>query len=144
MGASCQRTNKGRNSANSAWKEFWALTPIERKEISKIFKESRVRRLITSLKGRNTEDQVEVLDAAYWVKGWSSLGRLRFSVLIGIGKRKKRKKMVSVLLRSKKLFARRPQDFELRKCPEMTPKELFRAHECYRHTSEKECSRGGF
>src|SRR6202045_3137795 len=29
----------------------------------------------------------EVLDAAYWVKGCSSLGRLRFAVLLGIGKR---------------------------------------------------------
>jgi uncharacterized protein (DUF2252 family) len=28
-----------------------------------------------------------VLDAAYWVKGCSSLGRLRFAVLLGVGKR---------------------------------------------------------
>jgi uncharacterized protein (DUF2252 family) len=29
---------------------------------------------------------VEVLDAAYWMKGCSSLGRLRFAVLLGVGK----------------------------------------------------------
>lgn len=72
-------------------KSFWPLSPAERKEIYRIFKEADVRRLITSLKGRDEGDKVEVLDAAYWVKGCSSLGRLRFSVLIGIGKKKKRK-----------------------------------------------------
>jgi uncharacterized protein (DUF2252 family) len=29
-----------------------------------------------------------MLDAAYWVKGCSSLGRLRYAVLLGVGKRK--------------------------------------------------------
>ncbi len=33
-------------------------------------------------------DKVKVLDAAYGMKGCSSLGRLRFAVLLGIGKRK--------------------------------------------------------
>jgi uncharacterized protein (DUF2252 family) len=73
-------------------KNFWPITSAERKEIHRIFKDSEVRRLITSLKGRKDGDKVEVLDAAYWVKGCSSLGRLRFSVLVGIGKRKKRGK----------------------------------------------------
>jgi uncharacterized protein (DUF2252 family) len=73
-------------------KSFWPITSAERKEIYRIFKDSEVRGLITSLKGRKDGDRVEVLDAAYWVKGCSSLGRLRFSVLVGIGKKKKRKK----------------------------------------------------
>jgi len=73
-------------------KSFWPITAEERKEIHRIFKDSEVRRLITSLKGRKDGDKVEVLDAAYWVKGCSSLGRLRFSVLVGIGKKRKRKK----------------------------------------------------
>jgi uncharacterized protein (DUF2252 family) len=73
-------------------KSFWPITSGERKEIHRIFKDSEVRRLITSLKGRKDGDKIEVLDAAYWVKGCSSLGRLRFSVLVGIGKKKKRKK----------------------------------------------------
>jgi uncharacterized protein (DUF2252 family) len=73
-------------------KSFWPITSAERKEIHRIFKDAEVRRLITSLKGRKDGDKVEVLDAAYWVKGCSSLGRLRFSVLVGIGKKKKRKK----------------------------------------------------
>jgi uncharacterized protein (DUF2252 family) len=45
--------------------------------------------LITSLKERKDSDLVTVLDAAYWMKGCSSLGRLRFAVLVGIGKKKK-------------------------------------------------------
>jgi uncharacterized protein (DUF2252 family) len=73
-------------------KRFWPITSAERKEIHRIFKDPEVRGLITSLKGRKDGDKVEVLDAAYWVKGCSSLGRLRFSVLVGIGKKKKRKK----------------------------------------------------
>jgi len=73
-------------------KSFWPITSAERKEIHRIFRDSKVRRLMTSLKGRKDGDKVEVLDAAYWVKGCSSLGRLRFSVLVGLGKKRKRKK----------------------------------------------------
>jgi uncharacterized protein (DUF2252 family) len=73
-------------------KSFWPITPAERREIHGIFKKAEVRRLITSLKSRDDDDKVEVLDAAFWVKGCSSLGRSRFSVLVGIGKKKKRKK----------------------------------------------------
>jgi uncharacterized protein (DUF2252 family) len=45
--------------------------------------------LIKSHKERDKGDEVEVVDVAYWVKGCSSLGRLRFAVLLGIGKKKK-------------------------------------------------------
>jgi uncharacterized protein (DUF2252 family) len=70
-------------------KRFWPITPAERKEIQRIFKLPEVRDLITSLKNRDKDDDVEVIDAAYWMKGCSSLGRLRFAVLLGIGKKKK-------------------------------------------------------
>jgi uncharacterized protein (DUF2252 family) len=72
-------------------KSFWPISAAERTEIHEVFKTIEIRRLVTSLKGRDEEDRVEVLDAAYWVKGCSSLGRLRFSVLIGIGRKKKRR-----------------------------------------------------
>jgi len=70
-------------------KRFWPVTAAERKEIQRIFKLPEVRDLITSLKDRDKDDEVEVLDAAFWMKGCSSLGRLRFAVLLGIGKKKK-------------------------------------------------------
>ena len=73
-------------------KRFWPVTSAERKEIQRIFKLAEVRDLITSLKDRDKNDEVEVVDAAYWMKGCSSLGRLRFAVLLGVGKKKKRVK----------------------------------------------------
>ena len=42
-------------------------------------------RLVTSLKARKNGARVEVLDAAYWMKVCSSLGRLRYAVLLGVG-----------------------------------------------------------
>ena len=71
---------------------FWPLSKEERREINNIFKAPEVRRLITSLKDREDNDKVEVLDAAYWMKGCSSLGRLRFAVLVGVGNKNKRMK----------------------------------------------------
>jgi uncharacterized protein (DUF2252 family) len=70
-------------------KSFWPVTATEWKEIRRIFKLPEVRDLITSLRGRDKDDEVEVVDAAYWMKGCSSLGRLRFAVLVGIGEKKK-------------------------------------------------------
>src|ERR1700728_3382618 len=69
-------------------KRFWPVTAAERKEIQRIFELPEVRDLITSLKNRDKEDKVEVVDAAYWMKGCSSLGSLRFAVLLGIRKKK--------------------------------------------------------
>jgi uncharacterized protein (DUF2252 family) len=45
-----------------------------------------VRLLVTALRSREDDARVEVLDAAYWRKGCSSLGRLRFAVSLGVGK----------------------------------------------------------
>lgn len=65
---------------------FWQLSREERKEIDRIFEQEEVRRLATCLKGRSNKAKVKALDAAYWMKGCSSLGRLRYAVLAGIGK----------------------------------------------------------
>jgi uncharacterized protein (DUF2252 family) len=43
-----------------------------------------VRKLVTALQSRDDDAEVAVLDAAYWMKGCSSLGRLRFAVLFGV------------------------------------------------------------
>ncbi|MGS0891199.1 DUF2252 family protein [Burkholderia stagnalis] len=65
-------------------RRFWPLTGKESREIAGLFREERIAALSTSLKGRNTTGKVDVLDAAYWVKGCSSLGRLRYAVLLDI------------------------------------------------------------
>jgi uncharacterized protein (DUF2252 family) len=72
-------------------RRFWPLTSREKRETDGIFAAREVRRLITSLQGRDENDRVEVLDAAYWMKGCSSLGRLRFAVLVGLSKKKQKK-----------------------------------------------------
>jgi uncharacterized protein (DUF2252 family) len=66
--------------------KFWELSKAERKEIDRIFATDEVQTLVTSLKSRSNKAKVTALDAAYWMKGCSSLGRLRFAVLAGIGK----------------------------------------------------------
>jgi uncharacterized protein (DUF2252 family) len=65
-------------------KRFWPLTSKEKRELIALFEIKPVQELFTSLKGRETELSVEVLDAAYWMKGCSSLGRLRYAVLLGL------------------------------------------------------------
>jgi uncharacterized protein (DUF2252 family) len=67
-------------------KTFWPLTKEEWREIDRIFATDEARRLVTSLRCRKDDAPVQVLDAAYWVKGCSSLGRLRYAVLLGVGK----------------------------------------------------------
>jgi uncharacterized protein (DUF2252 family) len=72
-------------------KKFWPLSPEERAEIERIFATEEARKLATALGSRKDTAPVEVLDAAYWMKGCSSLGRLRFAVLLGIGKNHRKK-----------------------------------------------------
>jgi uncharacterized protein (DUF2252 family) len=70
--------------------KFWPLVRSEREAISDLFATPKLHHLSTSLRSRDNEAAVEVLDAAYWMKGCSSLGLLRLAVLLGIGKGKKR------------------------------------------------------
>ena len=66
-------------------KKFWALTKPERRALDALFAGDEVRDLLTQLKGRSGRDEIEVIDAAYWKKGCSSLGRLRYAVLVSVG-----------------------------------------------------------
>ena len=70
---------------------FWALDKPERAEIDTLFKDKTVVAKVLSLKGEPEETRLEVLDAAYWMKGCSSLGRLRYAVLLGVGKKKRQR-----------------------------------------------------
>lgn len=69
---------------------FWPLMKDESKAIDALFGNTGVRQLVTSLKSRPDDAAIEVLDAAYWMKGCSSLGRLRFAVLLKVATEKKR------------------------------------------------------
>jgi uncharacterized protein (DUF2252 family) len=65
-------------------KRFWPLTQDERAAIDALFTDDSVRKLVTSLRSRENDAPIRVLDAAYWLKGCSSLGRLRLAVLVAI------------------------------------------------------------
>ena len=65
-------------------KRFWPLTRAERGELTRLFEQKAIRELVTCLKERTGDSVIEVLDAAYWRKGCSSLGRLRYAVLLGV------------------------------------------------------------
>ena len=67
---------------------FWSLNVTEQDAISKLFSENTVRAKVLAVKGMNGDTKMTVLDAAYWMKGCSSLGRLRYAVLLGLGKKK--------------------------------------------------------
>jgi uncharacterized protein (DUF2252 family) len=65
-------------------KRFWPLTKEERTVVERLFQEKDVNRLATSLRSRHDNASVRVMDAAYWKKGCSSLGRLRIAVLLAV------------------------------------------------------------
>jgi uncharacterized protein (DUF2252 family) len=65
-------------------KRFWPLVRDEREAIDAVFAQEDVRALVSSLRSRDDDSTIRVMDAAYWRKGCSSLGRLRFAVLLAV------------------------------------------------------------
>ncbi|MDO6414890.1 DUF2252 family protein [Sphingomonas sp. BIUV-7] len=66
-------------------KKFWALTEDEKAALENLFDDPAVAAMILSLSGRNGDDRMRLVDSAYWKKGCSSLGNLRFAALVSIG-----------------------------------------------------------
>jgi uncharacterized protein (DUF2252 family) len=64
---------------------FWALGEDEGHGVQALFQDPQVRKLVTAVSCRDDDAPIELLDAAYWVKGCSSLGLLRMAVLLGVG-----------------------------------------------------------
>ena len=64
---------------------FWPLSKEERTALAELAASHEVHDLIRGLHSRPSEAAVKMLDAAFWVKGCSSLGRLRIAVLFQIG-----------------------------------------------------------
>jgi uncharacterized protein (DUF2252 family) len=65
-------------------KRFWPLSRVERQNVEVLIGSARIRRLVTALKSREDNAKVSFVDAAYWVKGCSSLGRLRIAVVVAV------------------------------------------------------------
>jgi uncharacterized protein (DUF2252 family) len=68
--------------------KFWEVTASESKKLQALFGTAEVRQLVTAMRRRDDNAKIKILDAAYWVKGCSSLGRLRYAVLVGIAKKR--------------------------------------------------------
>jgi uncharacterized protein (DUF2252 family) len=66
-------------------KKFWALSTEERIALRDLFIEPAVQETILKLNARDDGDEVRLVDAAYWMKGCSSLGSLRYAALVSIG-----------------------------------------------------------
>ena len=60
---------------------YWALSEHERSELAELFARPDVSNLVLRLNGRD-EGHLQLLDAAFWMKGCSSLGKLRYAVLV--------------------------------------------------------------
>jgi uncharacterized protein (DUF2252 family) len=71
-------------------KRFWILDKKEQDGIEALFQDETVTAKILELKGREPKTKVSVVDAAYWMKGCSSLGRLRYAVLLRVGRKSDR------------------------------------------------------
>ena len=65
--------------------KFWDLSRAELDELTTLFERQDIRRLITALSSRPDEARVRILDVAYWIKGCSSLGKLRYAVVVRVG-----------------------------------------------------------
>ncbi|ACK52473.1 conserved hypothetical protein [Methylocella silvestris BL2] len=66
-------------------KRFWPISGAEKRDIVRLVEAAPVRRLATMLRSRDDDATVQLLDAAYWMKGCSSLGLLRYCALLGVG-----------------------------------------------------------
>lgn len=66
-------------------KHFWALASEERHSLGELFEHEELKSMITKLQGRDGSEAVTLVDAAYWRKGCSSLGRLRYAVMLRVG-----------------------------------------------------------
>ena len=71
---------------------FWPLLAEERHEIEHLFRNEELRRLLTEGEDRDEDADIRVVDAAYWRKGCSSLGHLRYAVLVQIGRKSDRRR----------------------------------------------------
>jgi len=65
-------------------KRFWPLSQAERAALQALAADEDLRKLVTGLQHRPDDAAIEMLDGAYWMKGCSSLGRLRYALLLGV------------------------------------------------------------
>ena len=78
-------------------KTFLRLTDEERWNVGVLLDSTAVKSLILTLNKRSDKAKVELLDSAYWMKGCSSLGKLRYAALVHLtGERKDKLSLVDI------------------------------------------------
>ncbi|MET1085454.1 MAG: DUF2252 family protein [Burkholderiales bacterium] len=65
-------------------KKFWSLDDEERDALEIVLAEPDVSGMILSLDQKDKDRTVKLIDAAYWMKGCSSLGLLRYAAIVGL------------------------------------------------------------
>ena len=68
-------------------RRFWSLTEEERGQVDALFTGKDLHGLIERIDGKGPA-RMKVVDAAYWMKGCSSLGLMRYAVLVRVGEKK--------------------------------------------------------
>jgi uncharacterized protein (DUF2252 family) len=64
-------------------RKFWSLSESEREALTALFADASVRDMVLALNASKDGD-LKLIDAAYWMKGCSSLGKLRYAALLEI------------------------------------------------------------
>ena len=78
-------------------KRFWAPSDDEKWQIGVLLDSPQVKSLILAFNRRSEKACVELVDAAYWVKGCSSLGKLRYAALVHVtGERKDKYSLIDI------------------------------------------------
>ncbi len=70
-------------------KRFWAITDEERSGIEALFADPAIDAAVAALQAQAEDAPVALVDAAYWAKGCSSLGRARYAVMLRVGRGKR-------------------------------------------------------
>ncbi len=71
-------------------KRFWRLAPEERDAVEQLVALDPIRKLVAILESRHDDATISFVDAAFWVKGCSSLGLWRAAVLVEVADRTKK------------------------------------------------------
>ncbi len=68
-------------------RRFWKATPDERAAARALCETAEMQELVTAIRRRASGEPVRFLDVAYWKKGCSSLGKLRYAAVLDVGGR---------------------------------------------------------
>jgi uncharacterized protein (DUF2252 family) len=68
--------------------KFWSLSREETRQLEELIASEDLHALMRRTDQDTGDNKIRLVDAAYWMKGCSSLGRLRYAALVGVGNKK--------------------------------------------------------